>query len=52
MNQTAIFYPIAAMMALVAIVTAMMLKERVGEMKSRRIHPNKVASSTQMQKLG
>jgi hypothetical protein len=51
MNQTAIFYPIAAMMLLVAIVTALMLKERIGEMKLRRIHPNKVASSTQMNQV-
>lgn len=48
MNQATIFYPIAAMMLLVAIVTAMMLKERIAEMKIRRIHPNKIASSTQM----
>jgi hypothetical protein len=51
MNQAAIFYPIAAMMLLVAIVTALMLKERIGEMKARRIHPNKVASSTQMNQV-
>ncbi len=48
MIQSAIFYPIAVMMLLVAIVTAMMLKERIGEMKARKIHPNKVASSSQM----
>jgi hypothetical protein len=51
MNQAAIFYPIAAMMLLVAIVTSMMLKERISEMKVRRIHPNKVASSTQMNQV-
>jgi hypothetical protein len=51
MNQAAIFYPIAAMMLLVAIVTVMMLKERIGEMKNRRIHPNTVASSTQMNQI-
>ena len=51
MNQTAIFYPIAAMMGLVAIVTALMLKERVAEMKAKRIHPNKVPSSTQMSQV-
>lgn len=48
MNQTAIFYPIAAMMLLVAVVTGLMLKERIGEMKARKIHPNKVNTSSQM----
>jgi hypothetical protein len=51
MNQAAIFYPIAAMMLLVAIVTALMLKERIGEMKVRRIHPSKMPSSTQMNQV-
>jgi hypothetical protein len=48
MNQTAIFYPIAVMMLLVVIVTCLMLKERMVEMKTLKIHPNKVASSSQM----
>jgi hypothetical protein len=51
MNQAAIFYPRQAMMLLVAIVTAMMLKERIAEMKDRRIHPNKMASSTQVNQV-
>jgi hypothetical protein len=51
MNQSAIFYPVAAMMILVAIVTGFMLKERIVEMKARRIHPNKVSSSTQMNQV-
>ena len=48
MNQTAIFYPIAVMMLLVVIVTCLMLKERMVEMKAFKIHPNTVASSSQM----
>lgn len=48
MNQTAIFYPIAVMMLLVVIVTCLMLKERMVEMKTLKIHPNTVASSSQM----
>ena len=51
MNQAAIFYPIAAMMALVMLVTCLMLKERVNEMKVRKINPKKVATSTQMAQL-
>ena len=50
MNQTAILYPIAAMTLLVAVVTALMLRERMAEMKVRRIHPKSesIASSSQM----
>ena len=48
MSQSAILYPIAAMLLLVAVVMALMLRERIAEMKSRRIHPQKVASSSQM----
>ncbi len=51
MNQAAIFYPIAAMMALVMLVTCLMLKQRVNEMKVRKINPKKVATSTQMAQL-
>ena len=48
MNQVHILYPMAAMMVLTCIVMALMLRERVAEMKERRIHPQKVASSSQM----
>ncbi len=48
MNQALILYPVFAMLLLVLLVTALMLRERVQEMKSRRIHPQKVATSTQM----
>lgn len=48
MNQVHILYPMAAMMVLTCIVMGLMLRERVAEMKERRIHPQKVASSSQM----
>ncbi len=48
MNQVQMVFPLAAMMLLTAMVMALMLCERVAEMKERRIHPQKVASSTQM----
>ncbi len=48
MNQVQILFPLAAMMLLTSVVMALMLRERIAEMKARRIHPQKVASSTQM----
>jgi hypothetical protein len=48
MNQTAIFYPIAAMALLVVVVECFMIRERMNEMKARKISLNKVASSKQM----
>ena len=47
-NPAQILFPVAAMVALVMLMTVLMLRERVQEMKARRIHPQKVASSTQM----
>ena len=47
-NQAQILYPIAVLVALVMVMTVLMLRERVQEMKARRIHPQKVATSTQM----
>ncbi len=47
-DQAQILYPVAALMLLVVLITVLMLRERVQEMKARRIHPKKVASSTQM----
>ncbi|MEN9539256.1 MAG: hypothetical protein RLZZ126_1491 [Pseudomonadota bacterium] len=47
-NSVQFLYPIAAMALLVAVVTVRMLMERIGEMKARRIHPQKFASSTQL----
>jgi hypothetical protein len=49
MQNSLIFYPLVAMALLVAVVTGFMLRERVGEFKSRRIHPQKLPSSSQMQ---
>jgi hypothetical protein len=51
MNQTAIFYPIGVMVLLVAVITCLMLKERVEEMKTRKIATYTVASSTQMSQV-
>jgi hypothetical protein len=48
MSREAIFYPMAAMVLLVAVVMSLMLRERIREMKARRIHPSRVASSSQM----
>jgi hypothetical protein len=48
MSQTTILYPVVAMLLLVVVVMTLMLRERIAEMKSRRIHPQKVASSSQM----
>ena len=48
MTAAAILYPIAAMALLVSVVMVLMLRERVTEMKARRIPPGQVASSTQM----
>ncbi len=47
-NQAQILLPIAALVALVMLITVLMLRERVQEMKARRIHPQKVSTSTQM----
>jgi hypothetical protein len=49
MQNTSILYPLCAMALLTVIVTVFMLRERVGEFKSRRIHPQKLPSSSQMQ---
>jgi hypothetical protein len=48
MKQVTILYPILAMLLLVAVVMALMLKERVAEMNSRRIPLREVPSSSQM----
>ena len=47
-GQVQILYPIAALVLLVMVVMTLMFRERVQEMKTRRIHPKKVATSTQM----
>jgi hypothetical protein len=47
-NQAQILLPIAVLVALVMVIAALMLRERMQEMKSRRIHPQKVATSSQM----
>ncbi len=47
-QQAWILLPIFAMFVLAGVVTVLMLRERVAEMKERRIHPQTVASSSQM----
>lgn len=49
MKNALIFCPLFAMALLVTVVTGFMLRERVGEFTSRRIHPQKLPSSSQMQ---
>jgi hypothetical protein len=51
MPAKAILYPMFAMVALTAIVAITMFRRRVGEMRRRRIHPQKVALSAQMASL-
>jgi hypothetical protein len=51
MNETAIFYPVAAMVLLVIVVEFFMIRERMSEMKTRKIGFEKVASSTQMSQV-
>ena len=48
MRTHAILYPMLAMVLLTAVVGALMYRRRVGEMRARRIHPQKVATSAQM----
>ena len=47
-NQALILFPMAVLVAQVMVMAPLMLRERVQEMKARRIHPQKVATSTQM----
>jgi hypothetical protein len=47
MNNVQILYPVAAMVLLVAVVTGLMLKARLGEMAKRRIHPQKASTRAQ-----
>ena len=48
MAAKAILYPMLAMVALTAIVAVTMYRRRVGEMRARRVHPQKLALSAQM----
>jgi len=48
MNQASILYPIAAMFGLVCMVAVLLLRERITEMKARRIHPRQVPSGSQL----
>ena len=48
LSPVAMLMPMAAMVALTAIVWVRLYFERIGEMRERRIHPQAVASSRQM----
>ena len=48
MTAKPIFYPMLAMVVLTVIVAVVLFRRRVNEMRSRRIHPQKVATSAQM----
>jgi len=48
MSAKAILYPMLAMVVLTAIVGVVMFRRRVAEMRSRGIHPQRVATSAQM----
>ena len=51
MTQKLILYPVLAMVALTFIVAIVMFRRRVASMKSQRIHPQKIASPTQVAAL-
>ncbi len=48
MSAKPILYPMLAMVVLTVIVAVVLYRRRVNEMRSRRIHPQKVATSAQM----
>ena len=48
LSPVAMLMPMAAMVALTAIVWVRLYFERIGEMRERRTHPQAVASSRQM----
>ena len=48
MAAKAILYPMLAMVALTAIVAVTMYRRRIAEMRTRRVHPQKLALSAQM----
>ena len=45
-QQTAILIPVLALAALTFVVTVRMFLQRVGEMRTRRIHPQAMATSS------
>jgi hypothetical protein len=45
MNQTQIFFPCVALVALTSIVWVRLYIERIGEMRSRRIKPQSISTS-------
>lgn len=51
MSARMMLYPLFAMVLLTALVAGVMFRRRVAAMKGERIHPQKVALSTQMATL-
>jgi hypothetical protein len=48
MNDSALLYPVLAMVLLTAIVALVLLARRIGEMKAQRIRPQAVAAARDM----
>lgn len=48
MASASIFWPVVAMAALTLLVMLMTLRERVGQLRRERIHPQSVSTSAQM----
>ncbi len=48
MASASIFWPVVAMAALSFVVMLMTLRERVGQLRRERIHPQSVSTSAQM----
>ncbi len=51
MTHPEFLYPVVALALLTAMAMVMMLKERISEMKERRIHPQSAPSSSQMSNM-
>lgn len=48
MASASIFWPVVAMAALTLVVMMLTLRERIGQFRRERIHPQSVATSAQM----
>jgi len=48
MASASIFWPLVAMVVLTLVVMLMMARERVGQLRRNRVHPQAVATSVQM----
>ncbi|MEO8486578.1 MAG: MAPEG family protein [Betaproteobacteria bacterium] len=48
MSERAILWPVVALVALTFVVSVVMYRRRIGEMRAKRIHPQQVATATMM----